>query len=135
MKNIDDMRVGDFLHLLDCMQEECCEHKRCSECRYNDFCDDIDLPSIDSVSLMKTIEGYAKMNGILVNFADKKDLHIRKLEKALDKACELLEKHRIGTTCDEENLKKCMENHCFNSCIHLRNMTKEECKEWCMEDE
>ena len=53
----------------------------------------------------------------------------------IDKACELLEKHRIGTTCDEENYKKCMENHCFNSCIHLRNMTKEECKEWCMKDE
>ena len=62
---IDDMRVGDFLYLLDCMQEECCEHKRCSECRYNDFCDDIDLPSIDSVSLRKTVEGYAKMTGIL----------------------------------------------------------------------
>ena len=62
---IDDMRVGDFFHLMDCMQEECCEHKRCSECRYNDFCDDIDLPSIDSVSLRKTIEGYAKMNGLL----------------------------------------------------------------------
>ena len=60
---------------------------------------------------------------------------IEVLEKALDKACELLEKHRIGTTCDEENYKKCMENHCFNSCIHLRNMTKEECKEWCMKDE
>ena len=65
MKNIDDMRVGDFLYLLDCMQEECCEHKRCSECRYNDFCDDIDLPSIDSVSLRKTIEGYAEANGLL----------------------------------------------------------------------
>ena len=65
MKNIDDMRVGDFLHLMDCMQEECCEHKRCSECRYNDFCDDIDLPSIDSVSLRKTIEGYAEANGLL----------------------------------------------------------------------
>lgn len=62
---IDDMRVGDFLYLLDCMQEECCEHKRCSECRYNDFCDDIDLPSIDSVSLRKTIEGYAEANGLL----------------------------------------------------------------------
>ena len=65
MKNIDNMRVGDFLHLIDCMQEECCEHKRCSECRYNDFCDDIDLPSIDSVSLRKTIEGYAEANGLL----------------------------------------------------------------------
>ena len=65
MKNIDDMRVGDFLYLLDCMQEECCEHKRCSECRYNGFCDDIDLPSIYSVSLRKTIEGYAEANGLL----------------------------------------------------------------------
>ena len=131
---IDNMKVIDFLYLIDCMQEECCQHKRCSECRYNDFCD-VDMPSIDSVSLRKTIEEYAEANGLFVYFADKKDLHIRKLEKALDKACELLEKHRIGTTCDEENYKKCMENHCFNSCIHLRNMTKEELKEWCMKDE
>lgn len=65
MKNIDDMRVGDFLYLIDCMQEECCEHKRCDGCRYNDFCDDIDLPSIDSVSLRKTIEGYAEANDLL----------------------------------------------------------------------
>ena len=65
MKNIDNMRLGDFLYLLDCMQEECCEHKSCSECRYNDFCDDIDLPSIDSVSLRKTIEGYAEANGLI----------------------------------------------------------------------
>ena len=70
--NIDNMRVGDFLYLLDCMQEECCEHKRCSECRYNDFCDDIDLPSIDSVSLRKTVEGYAEANGLLdhMNYID-----------------------------------------------------------------
>lgn len=62
---IDDMRVGDFLHLLDCMQEECCENKICDGCRYNDFCDDIDLPSIDSVSLRETIEGYAEANGLI----------------------------------------------------------------------
>ena len=134
METIEDMKVRDFLHLLDIMQEECCEHKRCFECKYSEFCD-IDIPSIDSTSIKNTIEGYAEANGLLVDFADKKDFHIRKLEKALDKACELLEKHRIGTTCGEENFKKCMENHCFNSCIHLRNMTKEECKEWCMKDE
>lgn len=130
---IDDMRVGDFFHLMDCMQEECCE-STCPNCRYFDFCE-IDLSSIDSASIERTVEGYTEANGLLVDFADKKDLHIRKLEKALDKACELLEKHRIGTTCNEENHKKCMENHCFNSCIHLRNMTKEELKEWCMKDE
>lgn len=62
---IDDMRLGDFLYLLDCMQEECCEHKRCSECRYNDFCDDIDLPSIDSSEIRRTVEGYAEINGLL----------------------------------------------------------------------
>ena len=64
MKNIDNMRVGDFLHLIDCMQEECCEHKRCDGCRYIDFCD-VNLPSIDSVSFRKTIEGYAEANGLL----------------------------------------------------------------------
>ena len=133
MKNVDDMRVSDFLYLLDSMQEECCE-STCPNCRYIDFCE-IDMSSIDSASIERTVEGYAEANGLLVDFSDKKDLYIRKLEKALDKACELLEKHRIGTTCDEENYKKCMENHCFNSCIHLRNMTKEECKEWCMKDE
>lgn len=130
---VDDMKVSDFLNLMDCMQEECCE-STCPNCRYIDFCE-IDMSSIDSASIERTVEGYAEANGLLVDFADKKDLHIRKLEKALDKACELLEKHRIGTTCDEENYKKCMENHCFNSCIHLRNMTKEELKEWCMKDE
>lgn len=130
---VDDMKVSDFLYLLDCMQEECCE-STCPNCRYIDFCE-IDMSSIDSASIERTVEGYAEANCLLVDFADKKDLHIRKLEKALDKACELLEKHRIGTTCDEENYKKCMENHCFNSCIHLRNMTKEELKEWCMKDE
>lgn len=62
---IDDMRVGDFLYLLDCMQEECCEHKRCSECRYNEFCDDIDIPSIDSSEIRRNVEGYAEANGLL----------------------------------------------------------------------
>ena len=61
---IDDMRVGDFLHLLDCMQEECCEHKKCKGCRYIDFCD-IDMPSIDSVEIRRTVESYAEMNGLL----------------------------------------------------------------------
>ena len=131
---IDDMRVGDFLYLLDCMQEECCEQKKCYECKYFDFCE-IDMSSIDSASIERTVEGYAEANGLLVGFSDKKNLHIKKLEKALDNACELLEKHRIGTTCDEENCNKCMENHCFETCRYVRNMTKEEWKEWCMKDE
>ena len=63
MKNVDDMRVGDFLYLLDCMQEECCEHKTCNGCRYIDFCD-IDIPSIDSAEIRRTVEGYAEMNGM-----------------------------------------------------------------------
>ena len=60
---IDDMRVGDFLYLLDSMQEECCE-STCINCRYIDFCE-IDPSSIDSVSLRKTIEGYAEANGLI----------------------------------------------------------------------
>ena len=62
--NIDDMRVGDFLHLMDCMQEECCEHKNCNECRYIDFCY-VDMPSIDSLGIRRTVEGYAEANGLL----------------------------------------------------------------------
>lgn len=64
MKNIDDMRVGDFLHLLDCMQEECCQHKRCEGCRYIDFCH-VNMPSIDSLGIRITVEGYAEANGLL----------------------------------------------------------------------
>ena len=64
MKNIDDMRVGDFLYLLDCMQEECCEHKKCNGCRYIDLCD-VDIPSIDSAEIRRTIEGYAEMNCLM----------------------------------------------------------------------
>lgn len=64
MKNIDDMIVADFLYLLDSMQEECCEHKNCNECRFNCFCD-IDMTSIDSLSIRRNIEGYAEMTGLL----------------------------------------------------------------------
>lgn len=64
MKNIDDMRVGDFLHLLDCMQEECCEHKRCFECKYYEYCD-IDISDIDSMSIREAVEGYAEANGLI----------------------------------------------------------------------
>ena len=61
---IDDMRVGDFLYLLDCMQEECYEHKRCDGCRYIDFCH-VNMPSIDSLGIRITLEGYAEANGLL----------------------------------------------------------------------
>lgn len=60
---IDDMKVSDFLYLLDCMQEECCE-STCPNCRYFDFCE-IDLSSIDSSSIERTVEGYAEANGLL----------------------------------------------------------------------
>ena len=60
---IDDMKVSDFLYLLDCMQEECCE-STCPNCRYFDFCE-IDLSSIDSASIERTVEGYAEANGLL----------------------------------------------------------------------
>ena len=62
--NIEDMRVGDFLHLIDCMQEECYEHKRCDKCRYHDICGS-DIGSIETISLRQTVESYAEMNGLL----------------------------------------------------------------------
>ena len=74
MKNINDMRVGEFFYLLDCMQEECCENKRCDGCRYIDFCR-VDMPSIDSISLRKTIEEYAEMNRLFDDCDDKPGLH------------------------------------------------------------
>ena len=58
-----------------------------------------------------------------------------KLDEALDKACDLLEKSKAGTTCDEENRKNCMENHCFNTCIYARKMNKEEWKKYLMRGE
>lgn len=64
MKNIDNMRVGDFLYLIDCMQEECCEHKRCFECKYYEYCD-IDISTIDSISIREAVEGYAEANCLL----------------------------------------------------------------------
>ena len=57
------------------------------------------------------------------------------LSKALDIACDLLEKSKAGTTCDEENRKNCMENHCFNTCIYARKMNKEEWKKYLIRGE
>lgn len=75
MYNIDDMRVGDFFYLLYMMQEECyehkrrfehkyCEDKRCFKCKYYEYCN-LDIPSIDSISIREAVEGYAKANGLL----------------------------------------------------------------------
>ena len=61
---IDDMRLGDFLYLLDCMQEECCCYKTCNGCRYNKICE-CDMSSIDSASIERTVEGYAEANGLI----------------------------------------------------------------------
>ena len=56
------------------------------------------------------------------------------LSKALDEACDLLEKSEAGTTCDEENRKNCMENHCFNTCIYARNMNRGEWEKYLMKE-
>lgn len=67
MKKIDDMKVGDFFYLLDCMQEECCEHKNCGQCRYDSICDllGVDIASIDSARIVGAVDEYAEMNGLL----------------------------------------------------------------------
>ena len=65
MKNIDDMRVGDFLYLIDTLQEECVSKRKCIMCRYHDICDNNDICSISTPDLKKAVEAYAEMNGML----------------------------------------------------------------------
>lgn len=64
MKNIDDIKVGDFLHLLDCMQEECCCYKTCNGCRYNEICE-CDISNIETIAMKETVKSYAESNGLL----------------------------------------------------------------------
>ena len=61
---IDDMRVGDFLYLLDCMQEECCCYKTCTGCRYNEICE-CDISNIETIAMKETVKSYAESNGLL----------------------------------------------------------------------
>ena len=63
--NIDDMRVGDFLYLIDTLQEECVSKRKCIMCRYHDICDNNDICSISTPDLKKAVEAYAEMNGLL----------------------------------------------------------------------
>ena len=61
---IDDMRLGDFLYLLDCMQEECCCYKTCNGCRYNEICE-CDISNIETIAMKETVKSYAETNGLL----------------------------------------------------------------------
>ena len=61
---IDDMRLGDFLYLLDCMQEECCCYKSCNGCRYNEICE-CDISNIETIAMKETVKSYAESNGLL----------------------------------------------------------------------
>ena len=63
--NIDNMRVGDFLYLIDMLQEECVSKRKCIMCRYHDICDNNDICSISTPDLKKAVEAYAEMNGLL----------------------------------------------------------------------
>ena len=65
MKNIDDMRVGDFLYLIDMLQEECVSKRKCIMCRYHEICDNNDICSISTPDLKKAVEAYAEANGLL----------------------------------------------------------------------
>ena len=73
MKNIDDMRVGDFLYLIDTLQEECVSKRKCIMCRYHDICDNNDICSISTPDLKKAVEAYAEMNGLLEHMNDVND--------------------------------------------------------------
>ena len=60
----DDMRVRDFLYLLDCMQEECCCYKTCNGCIYNEICE-CDISNIETIAMKETVKSYAESNGLL----------------------------------------------------------------------
>ena len=62
--NIEDMRVGDSLYLLDCMQEECCCYKTCNGCIYNEICE-CDISNIETIAMNETVKSYAESNGLL----------------------------------------------------------------------
>ena len=81
------------------------------------------------IELLKTAQhNYECANECLFNLRQ----YAEKLDKALDKACDLLEKSKAGTTYDEENRKNCMENHCSNTCIYARKMNKEDWRDYLM---
>ena len=69
---IDDMRLGDFLYLLDCMQEECCCYKTCNGCRYNEICE-CDISNIETIAMKETVKSYAESNGLLEHMNDVND--------------------------------------------------------------
>ena len=71
--NIDDMKVGDFLYLIDTLQEECVSKRKCIMCRYHDICDNNDICSISTPDLKKAVEAYAEMNGMLEHMHDVND--------------------------------------------------------------
>ena len=66
---IDDMRLGDFLYILDCMQEECCCYKTCNGCRYNEICE-CDISNIETIAMKETVKSYAESNGLLENMKE-----------------------------------------------------------------
>ena len=69
---IDDMRVGDFLYLLDCMQEECCCYETCNGCRYNEICE-CDISNIETIAMKETVKSYAESNGLLEHMKENKN--------------------------------------------------------------
>ena len=66
---IDDMRLVDFLYILDCMQEECCCYKTCNGCRYNEICE-CDISNIETIAMKETVKSYAESNGLLENMKE-----------------------------------------------------------------
>lgn len=102
---IEDMRVGDFFHLMDCMQEECCE-SNCPNCRYNDFCY-VDMSSIDSASIERTVEGYAEANGLLDH------MHYINDQKWIPVSESLPKSNQIVLVTEDGEVKLCTYEHWY----------------------
>ena len=84
--NIDDMRVGDFLYLIDTLQEECVSKRKCIMCRYHEICDNNDICSISTPDLKKAVEAYAEMNGLLehMHYYEGENNESNKIKKRTD---------------------------------------------------
>ena len=110
--NIDDMRVGDFLHLMDCMQEECYEQKvrtaKCYGCKYYDVCDiGIDPDDFDTYTLKKVIEEYAEMNGLIDH------MHYVNDQKWIPVTKRLPKQNQIVIVTEDGEVKICTYELCY----------------------
>lgn len=117
--------IEEYCDVLEKSLDEAVFDVECRDCSYcNDETDEKCRACLKSRWLRSA---YSKVKN------EKLETQYDALEKALDEACKSLQEAGIGTTCDEEHHRQCMENHCSNTCRYARPLTEEEWKELLME--